>query len=54
MDIENAEEYRKFVKKHILLEKSSARPKKILVWFNIEEVKCVFKTVHTQHSSYAL
>lgn len=45
MDIENADEYRKFVKKYILLEKSSARPKKVLIMLDIEEVKRVFKAV---------
>jgi hypothetical protein len=44
-DIDCGEEYRKFVKKSVLVDASSARPKRVMVWLDIEEVKRVFKAV---------
>jgi hypothetical protein len=44
-DIESADEFKKFVEKYIILDKRSARPKKVMIWLDIEEVKRVWKTV---------
>lgn len=44
-DIKNMDEYKKFMKKYVLLKKSSTRPKKVMVWLDIKEVKPVYKMV---------
>jgi hypothetical protein len=48
-DIESFQEFKKFVEKCILLEKRSARPKKVMVWLDIEEVKRIWKAVRLVH-----
>lgn len=44
-DIDCGEQYRKFVKKSVLVDTSSAQPKRVMVWLDTEEVKRVFKSV---------
>ncbi|KAF8226641.1 hypothetical protein L208DRAFT_1380133 [Tricholoma matsutake] len=50
-DIDCGEEYREFVKKSVLVDASSARPKRVMVWLDIEEVKRVFKSRDADSSS---